>query len=131
MKNVTKLLFIFLLSSSFVYIHDGKNGKEKKKTEKETTVLQCSCSTPIGLNTTIVGSNVILSWSSVSGAICYSYGGYYTNDGGFSGNTSGTSVTIPRNGGGTWQVRAICAGSCANPTCSGTPSSHIHFNNFE
>jgi hypothetical protein len=124
MKNVTKLLFIFLLTSSFVYIHDGK---EKKKTEKETHVLQCSCATPGGLMVTPSGSNVILSWSPVSGAICYSYGGYYTNDGGFSGNTSSTSVTIPRKAGGTWQVRAICAGSCANPTCSGTPSSPHSF----
>jgi len=129
MKNhstISKMLIIIFISlTSFIPV---KSVKEKKEIKKTPFVLQCSCSTPLNPISTPSGSNVTLSWAAVSGAIYYSYGGSY-NGGGFSGNTggTGTSVTIPSNGGGTWQVRAICAGTCTNATCSSAPTSANSF----
>ena len=92
------LIIIFISLTSFIPV---KNAKEKKVSKKAHVVLQCSCSIPTGPTATPSGSNVILSWDAVSGAICYSYGGSYNGGGGFSGNTggTGTTVTIPSNGG--------------------------------
>ena len=120
------LIIIFISLTSFIPV---KNAKEKKVSKKAHVVLQCSCSIPTGPTATPSGSNVILSWDAVSGAICYSYGGSYNGGGGFSGNTggTGTTVTIPSNGGGTWQVRAICVGTCTNATCSSAPTSSNTF----
>ncbi len=107
------LIIIFISLTSFIPV---KNAKEKKESKKAAVVLQCSCSTPGNPTATPSGSNVILSWDAVPGAICYSYGGSYKGGGGFSGNT-----------GGTWQVRAICGGTCTNATCSSAPTSSNTF----
>lgn len=130
MKNrstVSKMLLIIFVSlTSFI---PAKIIKQKKTIKKSPVVLICSCNTPANPVSSVSGSTVTLSWDAVAGAICYSYGGTYTSGGGFSGNTGGTStsVTIPYNGGGIWQVRAICEGTCTNATCSSSPTGPTAF----
>ncbi|MDX2045347.1 MAG: hypothetical protein SFU87_01085 [Chitinophagaceae bacterium] len=117
-------LIAITIAFSFI-INDNsplKLSEYNKKVSKLYSKDPCSCNTPTVLSVNYSGSYVTITWSSVSGAAEYSWGGYYSGGSGFSGCTSGTSATFLTSGGGTFRVRAICEGTCTSATCSSSPS---------
>lgn len=115
------LTLVVTVSMSFTafFIPDKSDKRKLKPT--------CVCETPTFIAVTRSGDDITFEWTAINGAEYYKFGGYYSSGGGFSYCETGTSKTIPYNGGGTAQIRAICDGTCDNATCSSNPSSPRSF----
>jgi hypothetical protein len=119
-----------LITLSFTLVKPFNDSKKQKNSKEKTTQAlakpTCTCGTPTNLQGSYSGGVATLSWNSVSGAVNYSVGGYYSCSPippTFNFCEAGTSIMFSAPCGGTFQVTANCNGThCTDATCSGSPS---------
>lgn len=128
-KYLYLAIFASLIISilSFTIIKPSKKKAAKSKVTSIKKLTPCSCATPTNFFGNASGSTTTFTWTAVTGAIAYSFGGNYSSGGGFTYCVTGTSITISTSSGGTVQVRAICEGTCSNATCSSSPTGPLTF----
>jgi hypothetical protein len=107
-----------------------KRNRSKAKTSKTFVKPSCNCGQVTNIVVTHTGSYANVTWTSVSGAVSYSVGGYYSCSGmPFMICASTNSASIPQGCGGTFRITSNCDGNgaCGNVTCSGIPSAAATF----
>lgn len=125
-----------LLMLSFKPLNPNDNVIKRKhlnsKLNKTLVKSTCNCDVPTGLSGSVNGGVATLRWNTVSGAVSYSVGGYYScfpTPPTFNVCATANSVSFPVPCGGTFRVTANCDGGgvCLNATCSGSPSNPATF----
>ena len=125
--SLTAIIAVILVSMSFILLPSRKTNKHHKPATVKTAVEKkktCNCGTPTITSAVRSGGYVTVQWTSVSGALSYSLGGYLSCVGpGFNYCAATNSYTFPAPCWVTVRVVAVCGGvNCNNSTCNSGPS---------